>query len=110
MSLRDAPYFRPASKETGMRERALRKCNAKPDSTGGGLIGGTRCQRYVGIAMIKARENIELNCGFPSAGRFTTDASAHQRFCDDSMKANNRAIIDFEENARHTAIEHCKKK
>lgn len=110
MSLQDAPYFRPASKETGLRERALRKCNAKPDSTGGGSIGGTRCQRYVATALSKATANVEYKCGFPNAGRFTLDANAHKRFCDDSMKANNLAIIDFEENARNTAIDQCMKK
>lgn len=110
MSLQDPPYFRPASKETGLRERALKKCNAKPDSTGGGSIGGTRCQRYVSTALSKAAANVEYKCGFPRTGRFTLDANAHQRFCDDSLKANNLAIIDFEENARRTAIDQCMKK
>jgi hypothetical protein len=42
MTLTDAPYFRATSIEKGNREKALKKCNAGPDTTGGGSIGGKK--------------------------------------------------------------------
>ncbi len=110
MTLRDAPYFRGASNEAGKREKALRKCSADPDSSGGGSIGGSRCQMYVAAALLKAAANIEHHCGYAATGRFTQDASAHRRFCENNMKANNLAIINSEETARDAAIDKCIKK
>ncbi len=43
-------------------------------------------------------------------GRFTQDANAHRRLCENNMKANNITIINSEEAARDAAIDKCIKK
>lgn len=110
LTLKDAPYFSGASNESSKREKALKKCNAGKDTTGGGSISGSRCQIYVADALLKAAANIEHHCGYAVAGRFTQDANAHRRFCENNMKANNLAIINAEEAARTAAIDQCIKK
>lgn len=81
MTLRDAPYFWGASNESNKREKALKKCNAGKDTTGGGDIAGSRCQLYVSDALLKAAANIEQHCGYAVSGRFSQNANAHRRFC-----------------------------
>ena len=98
MTVKDAPYFFGATNETTKREKALKRCNSGKDTTGGGAIAGSRCQMYVADALLKAAPNIEHYCGYPVEGRFTQDANAHRRFCENNMKANT--IINSEEAAK----------